>query len=150
MNQQTLAHLEDYSQPAVSQGEGLAEPDLHYLAERIETLAKSDQYLEWQPHGVVSRYFDGLPARVDLELPAVNNRQAYLSIRQLEFLVTQPDEQLYSIYGESLTTRHFHLIATYRETYYPQPLPVEEPKQSETASKSADSRFQHLLSSNNR
>ena len=150
MNRRTTTHLEDHSQPAVSQAEDLAESDLHYLAERIEVLSKSDQYLEWQPHGVVSRYFDGPPARVDLELPAVNNRQAYLSIRQLEFLVTRPDEQLYSIYGESLTARHFHLIATYRDTYYSQPLPAEEPKQSESASKSADLRFQHLLSSNNR
>ncbi len=150
MNKQTITHLEDHSQPAVSQGEDLATPDLHYLAERIEALAKSDQYLEWQPHGVVSRYFDGLQARVDLELPAVNNKQAYLSVRQLELLVTQPAEQLYLIYGDSLTARHFHLIETYRYTYYSRPLPVEEQKQSEIASKSADLRFRHLLSSNNK
>ena len=77
------------------------------LADQIEELSRQPCYLEWTSTGVVSRYVDGLRARVDLERPDFVNRRAYLSVEQLEKLAAMPEVKIQLDYGANLTSRHF-------------------------------------------
>ena len=90
--------------------------NIYRLAEEIERLSGQPCYLEWTPSGVVSRYADGLHARVDLEQPDYVNRKAYLSVEQLECLAILPEKQIRLDYDRNLTEHHFKLIKAYGKT----------------------------------
>ena len=120
MSNETGNQLLEERPSAVSELNSSEFDNLRRLADQIEELSRQPCYLEWTSTGVVSRYVDGLQARVDLEQPNFVNRRAYLSVEQLEKLAAMPEAKIQLDYGTNLTERHFNIIVAYRETYYPQ------------------------------
>ena len=93
---------------------GVYSCDINEIAAGLERLGRDSQYLEWTPEGVVSRFFEGRRARVDFTLPAVANREAYLSVSQLDYLLSLDFEQVEATHGWALTARHLYLVDCYR------------------------------------
>ena len=133
MSNETGNQLLEERSAAVSEFNLSEFQNLRRLADQIEELSRQPCYLEWTSAGVVSRYVDGLQARVDLEQPDFVNRRAYLSVEQLEKLAAMPVAKIQLDYGANLTQRHFNTIAAYRETYYPQkPAGEDRPRTTAT------------------
>ena len=102
------------NQPSESATASIYSCDIHEVAARLKELEQDRRYLEWTPEGTISRLFNGRQARVDFDLPAIANREAYLSLSQLDYLVNLDPGHLGAAYGSALTARHLYLIELYR------------------------------------
>lgn len=116
-------------------------------------------YCEWDGENPFRRCFDNITRRVILDNPISYNKDAYLSMTQLEYLAAYTVHQIISQYKDNLSEEQLKLAIKYKHTYYPEtitdiPKAVEtvrifklgpsknkQPKQIEQAQKIIDAEF---------